>query len=517
MEILKMEKGSTGLFFRYFCLTCLFFSSFTNTCYTNLYQNIAKENLKSLSTISNQKQTPYDPNQKLEARFKAYFDKLIHPDPKVRRQSMLTLLSQFEEKNPLPQTDTLDQKTWIDLEILCGPKSNTGWYLASQLDRTVTEAGKAALFRKLINPQHDIKQIEKQQAIVAHLINNKSLFNKLDEKLKALVESENLMLSYWYDENFRHNNDDKIRVLFSSKIACLKKLENKINKSPLLWQINNINNSAVGLAWKGYSFYLCLAGLIYTVTKFDLATCLPEKIYKSAMIPKMKQMSKFMTLPIWGIPLLKMISNKNKRKKIEDTSKKGYNLLNKSKQIYRTVQNLSGESYSHWNDLRKKDDYAKVIHVARYINNLKAIAKLVTKNDELAARMPSIKNFNEYLAKLEQTSKDMSDLLKLFEKKTFDGNYSSRFMYWGRVKIAFDLIANLKDQFVDAMITIGEIDAQLSIAKLYKEFQDKRVTFCFPTYIDQATVNSPSVKAIDFWNPSIDSKKVIPNSSVLKE
>ena len=125
--------------------------------------------------------------------------------------------------------------------------------------------------------------------------------------------------------------------------------------------------------------------------------------------------------------------------------------------------------------------------------------------------MPQIKEFKDQIVKLAKTSSDMHTLLSLLRTKTFDGKYS-KFMYWGRIKVAFALIADLKVQLVAMMVTLGELDAQLSIAKLYKEFQGKGVTFCFPTFIDPLSVATPSVQAIDFWNPLIDADKVVPSS-----
>lgn len=479
---------------------------------TNLYQDIAKENLKSLSNIKlNDNDFDFE-NFDAATFFKAQFEQLLHPDPLTRRHSMLTLLSKFEEKNPLPQTDVLDQKTWLDLEVLCGPKSNTSLYLASQLDRTVTEAGKAAFYRKMVNPMPDIKQLENQQAIVAHLLNNESLFNEINEKLNALVESENLMLSFWYSGHFYNPTYDKIKFPFASKIEGIKYLENWINKSPAIWQARNAEGSVFKHISQALFFYWFLAVPIYACTGTDLASYLPKNIYESKWIPKAKDLSNFSAfsmISMLGITSW-IISNISKDRpgweNVDRFSKGGLTLLDKFDELYWKIKNFSE------NNEQDKYFYAKVIHVARYINNLKSMACTVSKDKELATRMPSITAFNEYLAKLEKTSTDMNDLLKLLEKKTFDGNYSSWLIYWGRVKVAFTLIAELKEQFVEAMIPLGELDAQLSIAKLYKEFQNKRVTFCFPKYIDPIWVDAPSVKAIDFWNPLVDSEKVVPSS-----
>ena len=67
-----------------------------------------------------------------------------------------------------------------------------------------------------------------------------------------------------------------------------------------------------------------------------------------------------------------------------------------------------------------------------------------------------------------------------------------------------------KEHFVNVMLAVGELDAQLTIAKLYKDFQNKRVTFCFPEFIEGS--KSPMVRIQNFWNLLLNTEKAVPNS-----
>lgn len=485
---------------------------------TNLYAAIAKENLKSLSEVKLDQDSGFGStikgfNEKgWNAIVQERFEKILHPNPDARRRLMFTLLAKYEDFHALPSTNVLDQKTWQDLEMLCGPTSNPRFYLAAQFDRTVTEAGRVAFYRKLISPLADAKQLENQQAIVKYLLKNEAFLNELYEKLNALVEPENIMLSYWSPEDFFSFcfEEGRVKLPFDSKVESIKDFEDWINTSPNILQVRDEMYRVFRYVSRFFLFYSIVAIPVYALTGKDVAELLlPKKIYDSKWIPKAEGMSNIGLYSMMGIAAW-IVSNwsegHDKRMATARFAKSGLSLWDNANEIYWTVRNFLEKNESG------KRFYAKVAYVARYMNSLKAMAKAVAKDDELAARMPSINAFNEYLAKLGQTSQEMKYLLELLEKETFDGNYSAWFMYWGRIDAAFKLIDKLKDQFVQAMLAVGELDAQLSIAKLYKELNNERVTFCFPTYIDPKTVDAPSVKAIDFWNPFIDPEKVVPSS-----
>lgn len=484
---------------------------------TNLYAAIAKENLKSLNEVKLDQDSGFGStikgfNEKgWSALVQERYEKILHPDPDARRRLLFTLVSKYEDMQPLPVTTVLDQKTWQDLEILCGPKSNPRFYLASQLDRTVTEVGRVALYRKLVNPTADVQQLKNQQAIVAYLLENEDFFKELDEKLKALVESENIVLSYWNPEDFFNFcfEDGRVKLPFDSKVQSIKDVEEWVNTSPKVLQARGELRRVVRTISNILLVYSCVAIPTYALTGFDLASCLPQEIYDSKYIPKAEGLSGIALWSALGLTSF-MVSNWCDAHPGHDMDKRlatgGLAMLDNARQIYWTLRHLmeKNESGKHF--------YGKVAHVARYMNNLRVMAKAVVKDDKLSEKMPVIKAFNEYLDNLAQTSQEMRYLLELLETKTFDGNYSSWFMYWGRIDTAFKLIDKLKDQFVQAMLAVGELDAQLSIAKLYKEFNGKRVCYCFPNYVEQQGIEVPSIKATEFWNPFIDSEKVVPSS-----
>lgn len=202
---------------------------------TSFYAAVAKENLKSLASIQLDKGP--DALNALLSDEKEFHEVLyeksraqLNPNEWIKRSAVFNLLCQRNLEN----TNVLDEKTWQDLEILCGPKSDPMFYLASKIDRTYTQMGKAALFCKMVNPTCTIEQLENQQAIVKELVKDAVLFDELDKQLKELALPENAMLSFWTEDTFYALMQDK-----KIKIPLFKKIEAYLNKNEFALEIND--------------------------------------------------------------------------------------------------------------------------------------------------------------------------------------------------------------------------------------------------------------------------------------
>jgi len=204
---------------------------------TNIYAAIAKENLKSLTDITlDQKPDVLNALISDEKEFyEVLYEKqkeMLNPHEQTKRRAIFNLLCQ---KN-LISTDVLDEKTWQDLEMLCGPKSDSTFYLASKVDRTYTQMGKALLFAKIVNPPCDSKQFENQQQIIKELVNNTELFDYLNKQLKDLALPENALLSFWEEDTFQAvRHDDGIKMPFLTK-----KMNSWLNKNAVALEIYDL-------------------------------------------------------------------------------------------------------------------------------------------------------------------------------------------------------------------------------------------------------------------------------------
>jgi hypothetical protein len=154
--------------------------------------------------------------------------------------------------------------------------------------------------------------------------------------------------------------------------------------------------------------------------------------------------------------------------------------------------------------------HKRIAYLAKYLNNLKEMEKFIAQHPTLASKMPALQNFSQTLNNLEKSNNDFGYLIKLLQTNTFKGEYAW-WEFFSRVMVANKLMHEQKEHFVNVMLAVGELDAQLTIAKLYKEFQNKRVTFCFPDFIENS--KNPMLKADDIWCPFVDPNEVVPTSA----
>ncbi|HJM68799.1 MAG TPA: hypothetical protein QGF02_02525, partial [Candidatus Babeliales bacterium] len=105
-------------------------------------------------------------------------------------------------------------------------------------------------------------------------------------------------------------------------------------------------------------------------------------------------------------------------------------------------------------------------------------------------------------------SSELYELYTLLNTSTF--NYPSRFAGVGRVLKAYRLISKHKDEFAKLFEWIGEIDTDMSMAKLIKKHKDTSSAFMYVSYDDSD--KGAYLSAQSFWNPFIDPSAVVTNS-----
>jgi DNA mismatch repair protein MutS len=142
----------------------------------------------------------------------------------------------------------------------------------------------------------------------------------------------------------------------------------------------------------------------------------------------------------------------------------------------------------------KKYMQTRLIAAADALRAMQKAQKFIDENPVLSELIPC-----ENIKALKDQSAKMSELVSLLSKDTFKGE-ASAFSWIGRVLAAYKILLEVKDYLVPAMEEFGHIDAQCSIAKLYKKYENKPVSFCFPEYIES---ERPYLEAEGFWFPSL--------------
>jgi hypothetical protein len=507
-------------------------------CHAVSYKVIAKENLQSLTETNKQESlSSYVDDvetQGFDGVIKKKLAQQLNPGIREKRQLIFSMLVENENIYTSTTTDILDIKTIEDLEFLCGPKSATNKYVGAFIDRTQTESGRVALFHKLVNPPCNAQTLINQQYITKELVANQHLFDELDAAVKQMIIAENVLLSFWDSEDiFKLTalQDKEFPIPYEKSSDELKELSHAINTNTKAVMVSKTCRNIMGIASTAQTLYLTAA-----ITYFALRGNKPNFGRFNEIAPKIDRI--FLPFSIlsfsgFGRFILRHSLYKDKKKVLEfdnDTydyddhyyMKKRKTIITQRSQIpdrmlaAQAIPDLVISSYfaiKYWlsSGALDKAYYTKMHYVALYIKNFEKICSLISKNPILASQLPQITQQKARFDTLAQENNDLQKLLTLLEKGTFhQGATPSLFTLWTRIKIAHLLMLNVKNCFAPTLQALGELDAQLSIAKLYKEHQNKNTPYCFPTYIaDSAT---PAFNVVDSWNPLLPADKAIPNS-----
>ncbi len=467
-----------------------------------LYSKIAQENLRSLITVE---------EEKVQEESSAFYETLlhmvqehIHPKSEVKRRLAFTLLSHYERKHNLTIESVLDERSWLDLEMLCGPHSHPQLYLAAKVDRTSTEIGRLTLFRKIIQPCSTTEKLLKQQEVVKEFVANDVLFEQLDVLLKELPLPENALFSFWDEKDkFKHSLDrDLFTMPFQERIKFLRDLATALD-----------TNEFFSDARERLDFIITAArGILMTIGS--------------------------VTLPLYGLSLIlesKYPWLKEKKFVVKNVNswlgiKGALSMVSISGFIYFIINSLYDNKYTqagenitaglsgglvaakvkqslHIDVVFNRCLQKKLIYVATYFSTLKKIFSLINSHQTLKNLLPHITALSGH-----PLAPEIERLLKLLDSSTFKGE-PSFFSFVGKILVTYKLLHKYKDGLIDLLVAVGELDMYMSIARLYKEFERQRVCYCFPEY--RTEVSYPSLEIENFWNPLIEPTKVIPSSLAL--
>jgi len=480
---------------------------------SNMYQLVAKENLKTMAALDHAEGYADDNSNTLvdvindEKEFYEVVEETLkqqlHPKKSSKRQMVFSLLSQHKDAPQISEYTVLDEKSWQDLELLSGPKSNLNYYVASCVDRASTEMGRAILYQKIISPTTDYDTLIARQNIVKLLVEREDLFDELNTPLAFLGISENAMLSFWLESDlFRSKQQEMmIKLPFQSKIPLLKKIAAVCNTSEFM------------LEWRG-RLTQCTEiaiGLMHTAGACALPAYLLTQCFGHLIADEYVQSVKngFDQVGSSGLAIFSATGLLFYLLDLKNQNENSYIRNGKNTAAGMTSTYFASRFPVHFKTglIIEKCMQEKLIQVARYWNSVQKIIKRVQADEELSRALPQIRNLD-----FSKKSKEIRHMLSLLSTSTFKGK-ASIFSSMGRIISAYRLLTQHKQELIDVMVALGELDAYMSIARLYKEYEDKRVCFCFPTYIKPTdAVGGPSIAIKNFWNPMLKIKRAVPNS-----
>lgn len=376
-----------------------------------------------------------------------------------------------------------DPITWKDLTFFCGQK-DVKLYLADKVDRTHTALGKAMLYGMLAQPISNISVLKKRQTIIKELIANQELFDELASALKAFKKSENMFLSYYCNHDpFKQIAARRFFTYGSTQVNYV------LNKNGAILNIRNFADHLQRITFAATSLisapFLPFCGLAQ-IADYQIPQTVTEagENLRSSKIPFFGMVSPFLKNQTHILAGLSMVAGV-------------ISALNFKENWEWMTDNFLIDTYIQ----------AKIMHVARVIECLQSVEKSVKKNEILLSSLERFEAFSDLLNEF-NNKKELKDLFNMLAADEFNSP-PSLLTNKGKIFVAYKLFADNKQSFEKTMIALGELDAYMSIASLYKEYKQVNACCCFAEYIE---VSTPSIELEEFWNPFLDSQKAVSNS-----
>lgn len=409
------------------------------------------------------------------------------------------------------------QKLFQNLEILCGEhRSNS--HLLSKIDRTRSYAGRVSLAKILIEPINDIEKLQTRQNTILELTKNKALFLNLESFLDDYKKAETTFLDFFDKDEFINlfNSSNyfpnalwQIELLISiTPKAMLDELDfesfgDKINQSRSL--IDGINLYTIGEKFDNLKRQIRLG--IYPNLKLISKTFKKDNsdLIEGTKNSIFKRFTSFFLLK----PNLK--DTKFHITTVIDNIRSIYYLLREEKNKYKKVKNA----------------YKKLLNIRKIIDTADQIKKNIDQNPQLKELVIFLKStkksidleeFNiieNHFNKLDKEKSLFESALKNLRSSTFQQDKAPvlyLYLLKGQILSTAYLIAKTQNRLINFVKSIGQIDAYISIAKLYKEFTNNSAQYCFPKYLNQ---EKSQIELQEFWSPFINHKDVVTNNIYL--
>ena len=517
---------------------------------TNIYEEIAHLYLPSLAKQEFQEQQESaevlkDNARVLEEESQKYFSSPNLKDVKVQSlgdaEKLRLLYQVFVKSKPTPnRSNILNTNVFADLEVFCGYKPTLEHHLFSLLDHTQTAVGKIELQKMIYNPTNNISELKNKQELVQTLLDNENLFNALDEQLKRMKKVENDYTWIWKDlENEVEKYFDQVYlgkkffIDFSgfnkSEIALEALTLWKTIISPSLAITSPLLLWGAGSTIKYHTFLFILQANLQELK--NMLEGAVDGWHKNSI----NQRISFITQQIEALK-----NSPSFVQKVKDLAKWPFKEQNR-----KIISNIISETFTTdhlipkaivgtgialiagiylWSVSRaissarmfnnvSNDIQTRMISVATFTNTMNDISRLLQSNDVFTQNANAfiindiLKTFS--LEHDNEHDKATADLLDTLQANTFKGE-AGFFSHKGRALASFKKIHDVKDNFADAMSAVGQLDAYLSIAKLYKKFANhENAKFCFVDFVENKT---PYINISNGWHPILNPNTVVTNN-----
>lgn len=447
-----------------------------------LYLNSFKVELQEHDYLSayNQETNSVD-NEKLH--------EIIHQKftgPRNNTQIILNLFKKDNSSKPNTEAEKrvkTSNKLYENLEIFCGQNISSS-HLLSKIDRTQSYAGRITLSKMLLEPTYNVQELQNRQEIIKALLNNNNV-KILENIIKEYKKHEETLLHFFDKKEF--NKMFGSENYFPNAIPILNVLPDNILQATGIIDLSQKINGSTNLLDLLNLYNLFSAAL-------NINTLITEGIPSNIKNIKDK------------IHDLKNISPW----KFWEYQKVGYHIGKIPLDISIIASTLKAE--------QKKYTQVKQIH-----EKLSKISKIITSSDKIKTFILFNKNLSDKFSEFKELENYFNDITKqdyLFNKllnslrsqiySKENANFIELFFLRGKILQTAYLLASTQKYLVKFIKAIGQVDAYLSIAKLYQEHENNsNAKYSFANYLEQ---NNSYINLENFWTPFLDPEKTITNN-----
>jgi len=469
------------------------------------YKEIANSYLNSFDVIPEQATASSENNNDADKKEKLNFDIKEFNDSEACKKLFELFIQNESNKVENVLAAHLNLNASKDLEVLCGNGTKSASLMA-HIDKTETNFGRVALAKIISDPLTNVKVLRDRQAFIQELVEDKNLFAELEHALQTVKRAESRLFSFW--EKDKGPLKEAIDKLYFSKVF------GRFNKN------HNVLEARTRLSNANTAFTLASTPLLFVASSYwglmlsdfltkrnDLSLIRAVKDTYVMISDALNPVEYYRAYNSVQEKYIKVdLDNSELSKNIELcvlAGKAGLTALclHAEYQKINTTTQFVLDAKSTANYLQ-----TRLIGVADIVDSLSVAHEVLAQNEVCRN---GLRNYEEIANLFESnSSQELESLITLLQTNTFV-DYASFFSVTGRVLAAYKQMDDVKDQLIPALEALGEIDACMSIARLYKENADKDVTYSFVEYSDS---NEPYIGLQDFWNPFVPIDTVVVNS-----
>jgi DNA mismatch repair protein MutS len=397
------------------------------------------------------------------------------------------ILERYYKQNQTPSNHVIgnDKLTWQNLQLLQGDEEDLQVYIANCVDRTSTEIGRVLLRAWIAQPTDDCIELQKRQSNAKFLLNNEVLFDELNQLLIEFKKSENFFLSFWLN--------DPLKQAASRHYW-------KLTRFPAIGDFVNENTTILGTsALIEHTTRVTSVGLMAATTAL-LPIFGASRLFTESLEPNDSMFDKYSRSLIGtGGPVFGPLSS------IKNNIFQAGLFITAG--IYCGFRIPDDFDWAH-------DSFTLSMCLQTKLQHVKKCIDILNKIGNLLNRYPSFpfqedKNIHILIKDFENLELTTKKLITILDSQTFIDD-ATAIAHWGEILVAYRLLHKHIYDMEECVCALGELDAYMSITRLYKEFKNNRVRYSFVSYIENS--DEPTISLNNVWSPLINPAYVVPNS-----